>query len=89
MSDSSKNVFCMNMARSYVGKNVNLYFKDGSVLVNVLVNGKSRNTPLRGGPSLDVVSRGVYEHVPLRKVAYVKVIDFQLRMIDNSAGGPF
>jgi len=27
--------FCMNVAKSFLGKNVNLHLKDGSVIINV------------------------------------------------------
>jgi hypothetical protein len=30
-------MFCVNTAKSFLGKNVNLHLKDGSVIVNVLL----------------------------------------------------
>jgi hypothetical protein len=41
--------FYVNVARSYVGRNVNLHLKDQSVIINVLltsVRGSSRNPKL-------------------------------------------
>ena len=34
--------FDLNSARSVVGRNVNLYLKDGSVIINVLITGVER-----------------------------------------------
>jgi len=33
----------LNMARSHIGRKVNLYLKDGSVIVNVLITNAGRN----------------------------------------------
>jgi len=49
LSDGTK--FNMNMARTLIGKNVNVYLKDGSAIINVKVV-KTKNEKGNGGPSI-------------------------------------
>ena len=44
--------FNMNMARTLVGKNVNVYLKDGSVILNVRVV-TAKNGKGNGGPNIN------------------------------------
>lgn len=61
MSDSIR--FNMNMARPLVGKNVNVYLKDGSVILNVrVVNARSEKG--NGGPNISC--RAIRQRKPLK-----------------------
>ncbi|UCG36777.1 MAG: hypothetical protein JSV64_00400 [Candidatus Bathyarchaeota archaeon] len=55
--------FNLNEARSFVGRNVNLHLKDGSVIVNVLVADAKREED-SGKPSVYCTAR--YGRPPLR-----------------------
>jgi hypothetical protein len=45
----------MNTARTLVGKNVNVYLKDGSVILNVKVV-KARSEKGNGGPKISCIA---------------------------------
>jgi len=47
--------FDLNSARTYVGRNVNLHLKDGSVIINVLVTAAQPNGH-NGGPTLQYIT---------------------------------
>jgi hypothetical protein len=71
--------FSINSAKSFLGKNVNLHLKDGSVIINVhltrlhKVAGKNNNqieyTPLK--------NRSI-TRIPLRSVAWAEMLNLSL-----------
>jgi hypothetical protein len=61
MSDGIR--FNMNMARTLVGKNVNVYLKDGSVILNVKVV-TARSEKGNGGPRISC--RALRQRRPLK-----------------------
>ena len=76
--------FSLNSAKSYIGKNVNLHLKDGSVIINVHL------TSIQKG---DFGKRNLIEYVPfknrkmdrvpLRNVAWAELLNLNLlRQVD-------
>ena len=71
--------FCVNSAKSFLGKNVNLHLKDGSVIVNVQLTGlykaagKNNNQIEYSRPK---VNRSI--RVPLRNVAWAELLNASL-----------
>lgn len=68
--------FGLNSARSFVGKNVNLHLKDGSVIVNVHLNGIRKGT----FGKVNLVEYKPYGDrkstcVPLRNVAWAELLN--------------
>jgi hypothetical protein len=74
--------FSLNSAKSYIGKNVNLHLKDGSVIINVhLKSIKKANF----GKS-NIVEYIPYKNrkqtsIPLRNVAYAEMLNINLMSI--------
>ncbi|MDR1993078.1 MAG: hypothetical protein LBQ98_06230 [Nitrososphaerota archaeon] len=69
------NGFCLNSAKTYLGKNVNLHLKDGAVIVNVHLvrfhSGIGRNNK-----QLEYhLSNHKPELIPLKSVAYAKILN--------------
>jgi hypothetical protein len=74
--------FSLNSAKSYIGKNVNLHLKDGSVIINVHL--KSIKKGLFGKGNL--VEYMPYKNrkltsIPLRTVAYAEMLNVNLMNI--------
>ncbi len=61
--------FDLNSARSYVGHNVNLHLKDGSVIINVLVTEVQRNNN-ENSPTLQYVT-------PTRRIMRVRLREIE------------
>jgi hypothetical protein len=71
--------FNLNVAKSFLGKNVNLHLKDGSVIVNVQLAEIQRD-PLKGEVFVKCVSyrnRNALK-IPLRSIAWAKLLDLNL-----------
>ncbi len=68
--------FGLNSAKSFLGKNVNLHLKDGSVIVNVQLTGISRGDS-RKGSFVEYVPYGdcVLGKVPLRNIAWAELLN--------------
>ncbi len=71
--------FSVNTARSFLGKNVNLHLKDGSVIVNVVLSGIQKdefekNTLVACVP----YGRGNALRIPLRNVAWAELLNLNL-----------
>jgi hypothetical protein len=69
----------LNSAKSYLGKNVNLHLKDGSVIVNVQLTG-IRRSDFGKGTFVEYVpfrNRRV-ACVPLRNVAWAEMLNLSL-----------
>ncbi len=75
-------IFSLNSAKSYLGKNVNLHLKDGGVIVNVKLT-QIRNNELGRGRLLEYIAYGnrKVSRIPLKKIAWAEQINlsfFQL-----------
>jgi hypothetical protein len=71
--------FNLNVAKSFLGKNVNLHLKDGSVIVNVQLAEIQRD-PLKGEVFVKCVpyrNRNALK-IPLRSIAWAKLLDLNL-----------
>jgi len=69
----------LNMARSHIGRKVNLHLKDGSVIVNVLITNAGRN--LYGlGPNRSMlhftarINRKISK-IPLKEIEWMEPIN--------------
>lgn len=71
--------FCVNTAKSLLGKNVNLHLKDGSVIVNVLL-AEIRKDEFKGENLIKCVPyrRRNSFSVPLRNVAWAELLNLNL-----------
>lgn len=77
----------MNVAKSFIGKNVNLHLKDGSVIVNVRVAEIRRDT-LKGEVFIKCIPHGKAGtlQIPLRSIAWVKLLDLNLIGVGGRQG---
>lgn len=77
----------LNVAKSFLGKNVNLHLKDGSVVVNVRVD-EIRKDMLKGEVYVRCIPYGKASalQIPLRKITWVKLLDLNLIEADTSQG---
>jgi hypothetical protein len=71
--------FSVNTARSFVGRNVNLHLKDGSVIVNVQLSGVLKDEFRRE----NVVTCNAYGkrstfRVPLKNIAWAELLNMNL-----------
>ena len=68
--------FCLNSAKSFVGKNVNLHLKDGSVIVNVQLTGIRRGNFGKGN-FVEYVPYGNYKigKISLRNIAWAESLN--------------
>jgi hypothetical protein len=71
--------FSLNSAKSYLGKNVNLHLKDGSVIINVHLT-KIRERELGKGKLVEYVPYGNTKvlRIPLRNVAWAELLNFEI-----------
>lgn len=71
--------FNVNMAKSFLGKNVNLHLKDGSVIVNVQVSELQKDEFERETFVKCVVYRKENElRIPLRSIAWAEQLNLNL-----------
>jgi hypothetical protein len=68
--------FCLNSAKSFLGKNVNLHLKDGSVIVNVQLTGL-RKGDFGKGNFVEYVPYGNCKmgKIPLRNIAWAELLN--------------
>lgn len=68
--------FSMNTAKSFLGRNVNLHLKDGSVIINVLL-AEIRKDELRKENLVKCVPYGRRNsfQVPLRSIAWAELLN--------------
>jgi hypothetical protein len=73
------NGFNLNVAKSFLGKNVNLHLKDGSVIVNVQLAAIKRDE-MQGEVFVSCISygKGNMLKIPLRSIAWVKLVDLNI-----------
>ena len=64
--------FYTNVAKSYVGRKVNLHLRDQSVIVNVLVTGVKGNS---GKPRLHYRTPGGVDEISMRDLDWVQPLD--------------
>jgi hypothetical protein len=71
--------FCVNTAKSLLGKNVNLHLKDGSVIINVMLE-EIQKDEFKGESLVKCIPyrrRNAFR-VPLRSVAWAELLDLHL-----------
>ena len=68
--------FSLNSAKSFLGKNVNLHLKDGSVIVNVQLTGV-RKGDFRKSNFVEYVPYGNRKigKIPLRSIAWAELLN--------------
>jgi hypothetical protein len=71
--------FSLNSAKSFLGKNVNLHLKDGSVIINVQLTG-IRKGDFGKGNFVECVPYGNRKitRVPLRNIAWAELLNLNL-----------
>ena len=74
--------FSLNSAKSYLGKNVNLHLKDGSVIVNVhLVRIRKGEVGKRRLLEYKAFGNKTLVRIPLRNVAWAELLNLSLMEI--------
>lgn len=75
--------FCVNTAKSFLGKNVNLHLKDGSVIVNVMVSDIQRDEYERKA-FVECVPYGNRDSfkIPLKSVAWAEQLNLHLLQVN-------
>jgi hypothetical protein len=71
--------FSLNSAKSFLGKNVNLHLKDGSVIINVQLT-RIRKGDLGKGNLVEYVPYGNRKlvRIPLRNIAWAEMLNLML-----------
>jgi hypothetical protein len=71
--------FSLNSAKSFIGKNVNLHLKDGSVIINVHLT-RIRKDSFGKSNFVDYVPYGnrKLSSMPLRSIAYAELLNVNL-----------
>jgi hypothetical protein len=84
MLSGKMETFCVNCAKSFLGKNVNLHLKDGSVIVNVHL-GEIQKDEFKRKKVVTCFSHGNRRafKVPLKSIAWAE--DLRLNLILASA----
>jgi len=76
--------FSVNMAKSFLGKNVNLHLKDGSVIVNVQLSELLKDE-FRRETFVRCVPYGKVNEfrIPLRSIAWAEQLNLNLLLVKN------
>jgi hypothetical protein len=76
--------FSLNSAKSFIGKNVNLHLKDGSVIINVHLT-SIRKANLGKENLIEYVPYGNHKQtrIPLRSVAWAELLNINLMEADD------
>ncbi|MGB9914375.1 MAG: hypothetical protein ACPLIG_00350 [Candidatus Bathyarchaeales archaeon] len=71
--------FCLNSAKSFIGKNVNLHLKDGTVIINVQLTG-IRKSELGKDSLVEYVpyGSGKSSQIPLKRIAWAEMLNLTL-----------
>ncbi|MGB9853637.1 MAG: hypothetical protein ACPLRY_02355 [Candidatus Bathyarchaeales archaeon] len=79
--------FTLNIAKSFLGKNVNLHLKDGSVIVNVQLADIQKDLSKREA-FIKYIPYGNEDtfRIPLKSIAWVKLLDLNLIQIQGEQG---
>ncbi|NLE06505.1 MAG: hypothetical protein GX638_17100 [Crenarchaeota archaeon] len=68
--------FSLNSAKSFIGKNVNLHLKDGSVIVNVYLSRIKKNEYGKGSfIEYSPTQNKKIDSISIRNVAYAELIN--------------
>jgi hypothetical protein len=71
--------FGLNSAKSFLGKNVNLHLKDGSVIINVQVTGiRKGDFGKRNFVEYVPYRNSRIDQVPLRNIAWAELLNLNL-----------
>ncbi len=72
--------FSLNSAKSFLGKNVNLHLKDGSVIVNVQLTSIQKGSHLGKGNLVEYVAYGNRKLacIPMKNVAWAESLNLAL-----------
>ena len=72
--------FSLNSAKSFLGKNVNLHLKDGSVIINVQLTRIQKGNNLGKGNLVEYVPYGNRKltRIPMRNVAWAELLNLAL-----------
>ncbi|MEM0007697.1 MAG: hypothetical protein QXR89_05470 [Candidatus Bathyarchaeia archaeon] len=81
------NGFNLNVAKSFLGKHVNLHLKDGSVIVNVQLAAIQRDE-MRNEVFVRCISygKGNTLRIPLRSIAWAKLVDLNIVEMKETVG---
>ncbi|MGB9958898.1 MAG: hypothetical protein ACPLKQ_00025 [Candidatus Bathyarchaeales archaeon] len=79
--------FTLNIAKSFLGKNVNLHLKDGSVIVNVQLAEIQKDLAKREAfiKCVPYGNESVFR-IPLKSIAWVKLLDLNLIQMRGEQG---
>jgi hypothetical protein len=76
--------FSLNTAKSFLGKNVNLHLKDGSVIVNVQLAEIQRDEFRRQAFVTCVAYRNQNRlQIPLKSIAWAELLNLNLFMVSG------
>lgn len=79
--------FTLNTAKSFLGKNVNLYLKDGSVIANVQLTEIQKDLSKRRAFIKYVpYGKGSTFKIALRSVAWAKLLNLNLIQVQGEQG---
>jgi len=70
----------MNTAKSFLGRNVNLHLKDGSVIINVQLV-EIRKDELGRGNFVECIPYGTHRNgfkIPLKSIAWAELLNMNL-----------
>ncbi|MEM2953757.1 MAG: hypothetical protein QXM52_07840 [Candidatus Bathyarchaeia archaeon] len=79
--------FTLNIAKFFLGKNVNLHLKDGSVIVNVQLAEIQKDLLKRETfvKCITYGNRNTFK-IPLRNIAWAKLLDLNLIQMQGEQG---
>jgi hypothetical protein len=73
--------FCVNSAKSYIGKNVNLHLKDGAVIINVQLTGIHKGIGKNSLVEYMPYGNRRTTRMPLRNIAYAELLNSNLMQL--------
>jgi len=76
--------FCMNTAKSFLGKNVNLHLKDGSVIINVQLS-ELQKDEFRRETFVKCIpyGKGNEFRIPLKNIAWAEQLNLNLILVND------
>lgn len=77
--------FSVNVARAFIGKNVNLHLKDGSVIVNVMLS-ELQKDDFKREIFVKCVAHGKKDEIfiPLRSIAWAEQLNLNLFLLNSN-----
>ena len=75
--------FSLNSAKSFLGKNVNLHLKDGSVIINVQLKGIQKGGNLGKGNLVEYIPyrNQKLARIPMRNIVWAEMLNLNLMQI--------